>query len=85
MHETNWFSQSHPKANHSLPTVGIDTLRIRVFAKSLYIWVWIQLLSWKISILIVGIDTNKNKTSCTRAWIQEIRRYLSHPTIRITY
>ena len=37
MHETNWFSQSHPKANQSLPTVGIDTPRIRVFAKPLCI------------------------------------------------
>ena len=38
IHETKWFSQSHPKANQSLPTVGIDTLRIRVFAKPLCIW-----------------------------------------------
>ena len=32
IHETKWFSKSHPKANQSLPTVDIDTIRIRVFA-----------------------------------------------------
>ena len=37
MHETKWFGQNHPKANQSLPTVGIDTPRIRVFAKPLCI------------------------------------------------
>ena len=37
IHETKLFSQSHPKSNQSLPSVGIDTLRIRVFAKPLCI------------------------------------------------